>query len=240
MKFWNSLNYYFWKKQTKKKHPDALYEWQFWGQNVLNSHENKVNANNINGSKTHLIFCMQNTTSPFWFWGEMWLKQVFRGTHPLTQIRALKSSSIWKLTACPVTSNDRDRLLRLRPSKSCSRGAGFLTAWRFRGRVHVPLGAGPSPVLLDRLSSEVAWRSSGLGCLPRRSTGPLGDASDRDRLLLCFLGSRGEGGGGNRRASISRTLERRRAALTAMLCTPLRICCLSGGKWFRDFNAMTE
>lgn len=129
-----------------------------------------------------------------------------------------------------MTSNDRDLLLRLRPSKSCSRGARFLTGCRFRGRVHVLLGAGPSPVLLDRLSSEVAWRSSGLGCLPRHSTRPLGRASIRDRLLLCFLGSRGEGGGGNRRASTSSTLERRRAALTAMFCTPLRIWSLSGGK----------
>lgn len=128
-----------------------------------------------------------------------------------------------------MTSNDRDLLLRLRPSKSCSLCAAFFAACRFRGRVHVPLGAGPSPVLLDRLSSDVAWRSSGLGCLPRRSSVTLGGASLRDRLLLCFLGSRGEGGGCNLRASNSRTLERRRAALTAMFCTPLRICCLSSG-----------
>lgn len=177
--------------------------------------------------KTHLILIMQNTTSSFGVNYD--LNKVLWDSFINTD------AFIKKLTVCPVTSNDRDLLLRLRPSKSCSRGAGFFTAWRFRGRVHVPLGTGPSPVLLDRLSSEVAWRSSGLGCLPRRSTRPLGGASVRDRLLLCFLGSRGEGGGGNRRASISSTLERRRAALTAMFCTPLRICCLSGGKTDQGF-----
>lgn len=127
-----------------------------------------------------------------------------------------------------MTSKERERLFFRRASKSVSRGVWFLVATcRFRGRVQVTCRPGPSPVLLDRLSSEVACLSSGLGCLPRRIGKPVGGASLRERLLFCFLGSRGDGGGCNRRASTSRALERRRAAFTTMFWTPLRICCRS-------------
>lgn len=130
------------------------------------------------------------------------------------------------LTAWPVTSKERERLFLRRPSKSASRGVWFLlTTWRLRGRVQVTCRPGPSPVLLDRLSSEVACLSSGLGCLPRLNGKPLGGASPKDRLL--FLGSRGDGAGGNRKTSTSRALERRRAAFTAIFWTPFRICCRS-------------
>lgn len=127
-----------------------------------------------------------------------------------------------------MTSKERDRLFLRRASKSTSRGVWFLVAtWRLRGRVQVTCRPGPSPVLLDRLSSEVACLSSGLGCLPCRIGKPLGGASLKERLLFCFLGSRGEGGGGNRKASTSRALERRHAAFTTMFWTPFRICCRS-------------
>lgn len=129
-----------------------------------------------------------------------------------------------------MTSNERERLFLRRASKSTSLGVWFLAAtWRLRGRVQVACRPGPSPVLLDRLSSEVACLSSGLGCLPRRIGRPLGGASLKERLLFCFLGSRGEWGGGNRKASNSRALERRRAAFTTMFWTPFRICCRSMG-----------
>lgn len=127
-----------------------------------------------------------------------------------------------------MTSKDRERLFFLRASKSTSLGVWFLVVtWRFRGRVQVTCKPGPSPVLLDRLSSEVACLSSGLGCLPRLIGKALEGASLKERLLFCFLGSSGEWGGGNRRASNSRALERRRAAFTTMFWTPLRICCRS-------------
>lgn len=134
----------------------------------------------------------------------------------------------WILTAWPVTSKERERLFFRRASKSASRGVWFLVVTcLFRGRVHVACIPGPSPVLLDRLSSDVACLSSGLGCRPHRIGKPRGGASLKDRLLFCFLGSRGEGGGGNRKASTSRALERRQAAFTTMFWTPFRICCLS-------------
>lgn len=129
------------------------------------------------------------------------------------------------LTAWPETSKDRERLFLRRASKSISRGVWFLvTTWRFRGRVQVACRPGPSPVLLDRLSSEVACLSSGLGCLPRSNGKPPGGASLKERLLFFFLGSKGEGAWGNRRTSDSRALVRRRAAFTTMFWTPFRIC----------------
>lgn len=110
-----------------------------------------------------------------------------------------------------------------RVSKSFSRGVWFLlVTWRWCRRVQVACRLGASPVLLDRLSSEVACLSSGR-CRGR----PLRGASVRERVLFCFLGSSGEGGGANRRASTSRALERRRAALTTMFWSPFEICCRS-------------
>jgi len=133
-----------------------------------------------------------------------------------------------------VTSKERERLFLRRASKSTSRGVWFLVAtWRLRGRVQVTCRPGPSPVLLDKLSSEVACLSSGLGCLPRRIGKPLGGASLKERLLFCFVGSKGEGASGIRRASTSWALERRRAAFTTIFWTPFRICWRSvqAGRW---------
>lgn len=140
--------------------------------------------------------------------------------------------AVWKesqiLTAWPVTSKERERLFLRRPSKSASRGVWFLlSTCLLCGRVQVTCKPGPSPVLLDRLSSEVACLSSGLGCLTRLIGKPLGGASLKERLLFCFLGSRGDGAEGNRKTSTSSALERRRAAFTAMFWTPFKICCRS-------------
>lgn len=127
-----------------------------------------------------------------------------------------------------MTSKERERLFLRRVSKSFSRGVWVLVAtWRWCGRVQVACRFGPSPVLLDRLSSEVACLSSG-----RCGGNPLRGASVRERVLFCFLGSSGEGGGASRRASTSRALERRRAALTTMFWTPFEICRRSAGAQF--------
>lgn len=136
-----------------------------------------------------------------------------------------------------MTSKDLERLFLRRASKSTSQGVWFLLlAKRLRGRVQVTWRPGPSPVLLDRLSSEVACRSSGLGCRPRCRGRPVGGASIKERLLFCFLGSSGEGAAGKRRTSTSRALERRRAAFTTMFWTPLRICCRSVETWKNKHN----
>lgn len=139
-----------------------------------------------------------------------------------------------------MTSNDLLLLFLLLPSPSLSlllpspslslvsRGVWFLLCPSLL-RVLGPLAGapGPSPVLDERLSSEVAWASSGLACLCR-SKGPAGGAVLSERLLRCLCGCSGRGdGGGNRGVSLSRARERRRAALTTMFCTPFRICSRS-------------
>lgn len=147
-------------------------------------------------------------------------------------------------TPWPVTSKDLDRRFRLLPSSDSSLFSSFLPA-SLCPRSQGPgewLGQGPSareaisPVLLDRLSSLAACCRPGQG--GRREAGVSGERGSSlslrecsDRLLRSFMGS------SRCSRSDSSTLERRRAAFTAMFLVLLRISLRSAKSGHRRERA---
>lgn len=135
------------------------------------------------------------------------------------------------LTPCPVTSKDRDLRFLLLASSDSSLFLLRHFFWpRTQGPVPSPLGPtareGPSPVLLDRLSSLTACCSVGLGGRLQAS-GPGGRASSaslnecRDWLLRSVAGA------SRWRPSVPRARERRWAAFREIHLVRVRISFLS-------------
>lgn len=132
---------------------------------------------------------------------------------------------------CPVTSKDRDLRFLLFASSDSSL---FLLRHFFWPRTQDPVPSprgptaleGPSPVLLDRLSSLMACCSVGLGGRLQASC-PGGRASSaslnecRDRLLRSVAGA------SRWRPSVPRARERRWAAFTEIHLVRVRISFLS-------------
>ena len=137
------------------------------------------------------------------------------------------------LTPCPVTSKDRDLRFLLFASSDSSL---FLLRQFFWPRTQDPVPSprgptaleGPSPVLLDRLSSLMACCSVGLGGRLQASC-PGGRASSaslnecRDRLLRSVAGA------SRWRPSVPRARERRWAAFSEIHLVSVRMCLICKG-----------